>query len=95
MIIDMFFDVLEGNTPLSWIMRNQIALDAARGLEYIHEHTKTHYVHRDIKTSNILLDEAFRAKISDFRLAKLVEKTGEGEVSVTKVVGTYGYLAPE
>jgi len=45
-------------------MRNQIALDAARGLEYIHEHTKTHYVHRDIKTSNILLDEAFRAKVS-------------------------------
>lgn len=44
-------------------MRNQIALDAARGLEYIHEHTKTHYVHRDIKTSNILLDEAFRGKV--------------------------------
>lgn len=41
----------------------QIALDAARGLEYIHEHTKTHYVHRDIKTSNILLDASFRAKV--------------------------------
>ncbi|RVW76778.1 LysM domain receptor-like kinase 3 [Vitis vinifera] len=73
----------------------QIALDAARGIEYIHEHTKTHYVHRDIKTSNILLDGAFRAKISDFGLAKLVGKTGEGEASATRVVGTFGYLAPE
>jgi len=44
-------------------MRVQIALDAARGLEYIHEHTKSHYVHRDIKTSNILLDSSFRAKV--------------------------------
>lgn len=85
----------KGHTPLSWIMRVQIALDAARGLEYIHEHTKTHYVHRDIKTSNILLDSSFRAKISDFGLAKLVGKTGEGEATATKVVGTYGYLAPE
>lgn len=85
----------KGHTPLSWIMRVQIALDAARGLEYIHEHTKTHYVHRDIKTSNILLDGSFRAKISDFGLAKLVGRTGEGEATATKVVGTYGYLAPE
>ncbi|KAG7997701.1 hypothetical protein I3843_01G222700 [Carya illinoinensis] len=83
------------HTPLSWIMRVQIALDAARGLEYIHEHTKTHYVHRDIKTSNILLDGTFRAKISDFGLAKLVGKKGEGEATATKVVGTFGYLAPE
>jgi len=51
-----------GHSPLSWIMRVQIALDAARGLEYIHEHTKAHYVHRDIKTSNILLDASFKAK---------------------------------
>lgn len=60
------FYLLEGRTPLSWIMRVQIALDAARGLEYIHEHTKTHYVHRDIKTSNILLDGSFRAKVSTY-----------------------------
>ncbi|PKI65381.1 hypothetical protein CRG98_014229 [Punica granatum] len=85
----------KGNPSLSWITRVQIALDAARGLEYIHEHTKNHYVHRDIKTSNILLDGAFRAKISDFGLAKLVGKSGEEEATVTKVVGTYGYLAPE
>ncbi|KDP40856.1 hypothetical protein JCGZ_24855 [Jatropha curcas] len=85
----------KGYTSLSWIMRVQVALDAARGLEYIHEHTKTHYVHRDIKTSNILLDGSFRAKISDFGLAKLVGKRGEGETTATKVVGTFGYLAPE
>ncbi|KAI4324765.1 hypothetical protein MLD38_030222 [Melastoma candidum] len=85
----------KGQTYLSWIMRVQIALDVARGLEYIHEHTKNHYVHRDIKTSNILLDGSFRAKISDFGLAKLIGKTGDAEASVTKVVGSFGYLAPE
>ncbi|KAL6006071.1 hypothetical protein ACLOJK_040116 [Asimina triloba] len=85
----------KGNTSLSWISRVQIALDTARGLEYIHEHTKAHYVHRDIKTSNILLDSSFRAKISDFGLAKLVGRTSEGEASTTRVVGTFGYLAPE
>ncbi|XP_057526712.1 lysM domain receptor-like kinase 3 isoform X2 [Amaranthus tricolor] len=85
----------KGHTSLSWIMRVQIALDAARGLEYIHEHTKAHYVHRDIKSSNILLDGSFRAKISDFGLSKLVGTTGDGEASATRVVGTYGYLAPE
>ncbi|KAL4194212.1 hypothetical protein AMTRI_Chr05g58220 [Amborella trichopoda] len=85
----------KGYASLSWIARVQIALDAARGLEYIHEHTKAHYVHRDIKTSNILLDNSFRAKISDFGLAKLVGRTNEGEASVTRIVGTLGYLAPE
>ncbi|KAJ9559697.1 hypothetical protein OSB04_004857 [Centaurea solstitialis] len=85
----------KGHTTLSWIMRVQIALDTARGMEYIHEHTKPHYVHRDIKTSNILLDAAFKAKISDFGLAKLVGRTYDDEASVTRVVGTYGYLAPE
>ncbi|KAI3521503.1 hypothetical protein L1887_10973 [Cichorium endivia] len=85
----------KGHPTLSWIMRVQIALDTARGLEYIHEHTKPHYVHRDIKTSNILLDSAFKAKISDFGLAKLVGITNDGEASATRVVGTFGYLAPE
>ncbi|KAK4361865.1 hypothetical protein RND71_017106 [Anisodus tanguticus] len=85
----------KGQMPLSWIMRVQIALDAARGVEYIHEHTKPHYVHRDIKTSNILLDDSFRAKISDFGLSKLMGITNDGEASQTRVVGTYGYVAPE
>ncbi|KAL8226184.1 hypothetical protein R6Q57_018741 [Mikania cordata] len=85
----------KGHPSLSWITRVQIALDTARGLEYIHEHTKPHYVHRDVKTSNILLDGAFKAKISDFGLAKLVGRNNDGDASVTRVVGTYGYLAPE
>lgn len=54
-----------GHQPLSWTARTQIALDAARGIEYIHDHTKARYVHRDIKTSNILLDETLRAKVYD------------------------------
>lgn len=53
-----------GHQPLSWTARAQIALDAAKGIEYIHDHTKARYVHRDIKTSNILLDEGLRAKVS-------------------------------
>lgn len=53
-----------GHQPLSWTARAQIGLDAARGIEYIHDHTKGTYVHRDIKTSNILLDSALRAKVS-------------------------------
>lgn len=49
--------------PLSWSSRVQVALDAARGLEYIHEHTKPTYIHRDIKSANILLDKQFHAKV--------------------------------
>lgn len=52
-----------GYQPLTWTARTQIALDAAKGIEYIHDHTKARYVHRDIKTSNILLDDGFRAKV--------------------------------
>lgn len=59
----MCLTTLPGFTPLTWNARVQIALETARGLEYIHEHTKEHYVHRDVKTSNILLDGDFRAKV--------------------------------
>ncbi|CAN6470951.1 unnamed protein product [Victoria cruziana] len=62
--------------PLSWSQRVQIALDSARGLEYIHEHTIPVYIHRDIKPANILIDKNFRAKVADFGLAKLTEVGG-------------------
>ncbi|XP_058088659.1 lysM domain receptor-like kinase 3 [Magnolia sinica] len=87
--------LLKGHQPLTWNARAQIALDAARGIEYIHDHTKARYVHRDIKTSNILLDEGLRAKVADFGLAKLVERSGVEDCIVTRLVGTPGYLPPE
>ncbi|KAH9322560.1 hypothetical protein KI387_017199, partial [Taxus chinensis] len=85
----------EDREPLSWTARVQIALDSARGLEYIHEHTKPIYAHRDVKTSNILIDSDFRAKIADFGLVKLLVHSLDDRTATTKVVGTFGYLAPE
>jgi chitin elicitor receptor kinase 1 len=55
--------MLPEREPLSWSTRLQIALDSARGLEYIHEHTVPVYIHRDIKSENILLDKSFCAKV--------------------------------
>ncbi|KAL4388748.1 hypothetical protein GQ457_09G001210 [Hibiscus cannabinus] len=79
--------------PLSWSARVQIALDSARGLEYIHEHTVPIYIHRDIKSANILIDKNFRAKVADFGLTKLTEF---GNTSMqTRLVGTFGYMPPE
>ncbi|KAJ1386383.1 Serine-threonine/tyrosine-protein kinase, catalytic domain [Sesbania bispinosa] len=79
--------------PLSWSTRVQIALDSARGIEYIHEHTMPVYIHRDIKSENILLDKSFRAKVADFGLTKLIE-VGNSTLH-TRLVGTFGYMPPE
>ncbi|KAK2635264.1 hypothetical protein Ddye_030056 [Dipteronia dyeriana] len=67
------------------MLGGQIDLDAAKGIEYIHDHTKARYVHRDIKTSNILLDVGLRAKVADFGLAKLVERSNEEEMIATRL----------
>ncbi|XP_020107054.1 lysM domain receptor-like kinase 3 isoform X2 [Ananas comosus] len=82
-----------GRNPLQWSARVQIALDAARGLEYIHEHTVPAYIHRDIKSANILIDSNFRGKVADFGLTKLTE-VGNMPVQ-TRLVGTFGYMPPE
>ncbi|KAL6133712.1 hypothetical protein ACLB2K_065946 [Fragaria x ananassa] len=79
--------------PLSWKRRLNIALDVARGLEYLHNLAQQSFIHRDLKSSNILLGDDFKAKISDFGLVKLAPN-GERSV-VTKLAGTFGYLAPE
>uniref|UniRef100_A0A5B6Z006 non-specific serine/threonine protein kinase n=1 Tax=Davidia involucrata TaxID=16924 RepID=A0A5B6Z006_DAVIN len=79
--------------PLSWTRRLNIALDVARGMEYLHTLAHQSFIHRDLKSSNILLDDDFRAKVSDFGLVKLAP---DGEKSVaTRLAGTFGYLAPE
>ncbi|CAI9261876.1 unnamed protein product [Lactuca saligna] len=79
---------------LNWNTLFRIAKGIARGLEYLHEHCNTRIVHFDIKPHNILLDEEFVPKISDFGLAKLCKRK-ESIVSVTGARGTAGYMAPE
>ncbi|XP_039003666.1 probable LRR receptor-like serine/threonine-protein kinase At1g07650 isoform X2 [Hibiscus syriacus] len=78
---------------LDWPARQKICLDIARGLAYLHEESRIKIVHRDIKTSNVLLDKNLNAKISDFGLAKL----NEDDVThiSTRIAGTIGYMAPE
>ncbi|XP_021295854.1 putative serine/threonine-protein kinase isoform X1 [Herrania umbratica] len=78
---------------LSWKSRKEIALGIAQALAYIHEEVKPHIVHRDIKLSNILLDQNFTPKISDFGLSRLFSENVT-HLS-TGVAGTLGYLAPE
>ncbi|KFK44799.1 hypothetical protein AALP_AA1G304800 [Arabis alpina] len=82
------------NSPkLDWEARQKICVGIARGLEFLHEGSLIKMVHRDIKTSNVLLDAELNAKISDFGLARLHEE--EHTHISTKIAGTIGYMAPE
>eukprot|EP00262_Sarcandra_glabra_P008400 TRINITY_DN2191_c0_g2_i3.p1 TRINITY_DN2191_c0_g2~~TRINITY_DN2191_c0_g2_i3.p1 ORF type:complete len:478 (+),score=78.37 TRINITY_DN2191_c0_g2_i3:787-2220(+) len=80
--------------PLPWSIRMKIALGAARGLAFLHEEAERPVIYRDFKTSNILLDAEYNAKLSDFGLAKDGPEGDKTHVS-TRVMGTYGYAAPE
>ncbi|KAG1334004.1 putative serine/threonine-protein kinase PBL16 [Cocos nucifera] len=79
--------------PLPWSVRMKIAFGAAKGLAFLHEAEKP-VIYRDFKTSNILLDEEYNAKLSDFGLAKDGPVGDKSHVS-TRIMGTYGYAAPE
>lgn len=87
-------DLPLGKEPLNWNTRMKIAAGAARGLEYLHDKANPPVIYRDFKSSNILLEEGFHPKLSDFGLAKLGPTGDKSHVS-TRVMGTYGYCAPE
>lgn len=87
-----------GSVVLGWKQRVRIAYDVADGLNYLHHYASPPYVHKNLKSSNVLLDAEFRAKLANFGLARAVEEYGGGGggLQLTRhVVGTQGYMAPE
>ncbi|CAN6331267.1 unnamed protein product [Urochloa humidicola] len=93
-LAEHLLDVTPEQVPLSWHIRMKIAHGTAKGLEYLHEKANPPVIYRDLKSPNILLDEEYNPKLSDFGLAKLGPVEGKTHIS-TRVMGTYGYCAPE
>ncbi|XP_073149201.1 uncharacterized protein [Henckelia pumila] len=82
------------SAPLDWSARLKIALGAARALAYLHEDSNPRVIHRDFKASNILLEDDYTPKVSDFGLARTALEEENRHIS-TRVMGTFGYVAPE
>lgn len=91
---DHLHDLPPDKKQLDWNTRMKIAAGAAKGLEYLHDKANPPVIYRDLKCSNILLNEGYHPKLSDFGLAKLGPVGDNTHVS-TRVMGTYGYCAPE
>ncbi|KAH7867282.1 hypothetical protein Vadar_031298 [Vaccinium darrowii] len=85
--------LFESRMPLPWSHRRKILMGVASALAYLHQECENQVIHRDIKTSNIMLDEGFNAKLGDFGLARQIEHDKSPDATVA--AGTMGYLAPE
>ncbi|KAF7101762.1 hypothetical protein CFC21_103005 [Triticum aestivum] len=92
--LDAFLFDTSKSTALDWNSRHNIIIGIARGLLYLHENSLLKVIHRDLKPSNVLLDNKMNPKISDFGLARIFKDECNG-VNTGRVVGTYGYMAPE
>jgi serine/threonine protein kinase len=93
-IFFVLLDLSPGEKPLDWNTRMKIAAGAAKGLEYLHDKMKPPVIYRDLKCSNILLGDDYHPKLSDFGLAKVGPIGDKTHVS-TRVMGTFGYCAPD
>ncbi|CAN6214367.1 unnamed protein product [Urochloa humidicola] len=92
--LDNFLFDDSGENAINWEQRYNIIIGIAKGILYLHEDASTRIIHRDLKANNILLDEDMDPKIADFGLAKLLGE-GHTDTKTTRVVGTFGYMAPE
>ncbi|KAH7662283.1 S-receptor-like serine/threonine-protein kinase protein [Dioscorea alata] len=92
--LDYFLFEPTRGAQLDWSRRFNIVKEIAQGLLYLHKHSRLRVIHRDLKASNILLDDEMRPKISDFGLARIVG-TDDTQANTKRVAGTYGYISPE
>ncbi|CAN6917462.1 unnamed protein product [Brassica oleracea] len=91
---DVLHDPKKAGVKLNWSMRRKIAIGSARGLAFLHHNCIPHIIHRDMKSSNVLLDENMEARVSDFGMARLMSAM-DTHLSVSTLAGTPGYVPPE